>query len=79
METNTQEMITVQVAQLMGDVVPVTVLKGSTVRQIINEAGMTTKNLTDVRVDAEPASLDTIIDQPDTIVTLVPRVEGGSV
>ena len=73
----TQDKIVVQVAELMGDVVPVEVVRGSTVRQVINTAGMTTKNLTDVRVNAEPASLDTIIDQPDTIITLVPRVEGG--
>ena len=74
----TKEMITIQVYKGSGELTPVDVERGTTVRQVINQMGLSTKNQ-EVRVNAEPVQdLDqTLIMDPETIITLIPNVEGG--
>ena len=74
--------VKVKLAHLMGDDVrEIEVVRGSTVRKVLNDEGMSTKNLDDIRINAELGSLDHVIDPPadelETIITIVPRVDSG--
>ena len=74
----TKEMLRVALYKGQGEQVYVDVEKGTSIRQFINGQDLSTKNM-EVRVNAQPVQdLDeTLIMEPDTVITLVPNVAGG--
>jgi len=75
METKTT--IKVKISPLMDEVRVVEVEPGTTIRDAINRAEVNLQKATDILLNDEPCSLDTLLNEPDSVVTLLPRVEAG--
>ena len=74
METDT--VIKVKIAPLMGEVKVADVKQGTSIREAMNTVGISTTKATDILLNDEPVDLDTLLNE-DSVVTLLPRVEAG--
>lgn len=69
----------VQIIKGIGvDPVTVDVEMGDTVRQVLSRASMQVPNAKDIRVNGQPAGLDSEI-MPGDSVSFLPKIEGGLV
>jgi molybdopterin converting factor small subunit len=72
----TQAVIRIKVAPLMGEVKNVDVQPGSTVRETLGKAGISINEPQDILLNDEPVDLETILEE-NSVITIMPRVQAG--